>query len=93
MCIHFQTEGVDNMCADTEVDTTCEDIDIDELDPPKVLGDLLESVAGAVFLDSGLSLESVWSVFCPLFEERIGESSFILTLSATNNICCCYSEF
>ena len=44
-----------------------------ELDPPKVLGDVLESLAGAVFLDSGMSLEAVWSVFQPLFEEKISE--------------------
>ena len=30
---------------------------------PKVLGDLLESVLGAVFLDSGHSLSAVWEVF------------------------------
>ena len=69
LCIHFQKEGADNV----DVEVTSEDIDIDELDPPKVLGDILESVTGAVFLDSGMSLESVWSVFCPLFEEKIGE--------------------
>ena len=73
------------MCADADVEVTYEDIDIDELDPPKVLGDVLESVAGAVFLDSGLSLESVWSVFCPLFEEKIGELSFILNIERYNH--------
>ena len=30
---------------------------------PKVLGDLLESILGAVFLDSGHSLSTVWKVF------------------------------
>ena len=30
---------------------------------PKVLGDLLESILGAVFLDSGHSLSAVWEVF------------------------------
>ena len=30
---------------------------------PKVLGDLLESILGAVFLDSGHSLSAVWDVF------------------------------
>ena len=30
---------------------------------PKVLGDLLESILGAVFLDSGHSLSAVWKVF------------------------------
>lgn len=46
--------------------------DIDELDPPKVLGDLLESIAGAIFVDSKLSLSAVWRVFQPLFQEKIG---------------------
>ena len=30
---------------------------------PKVLGDLLESILGGVFLDSGHSLSAVWKVF------------------------------
>ena len=85
---------MDDVCADTDVeiayyeeeDIQQQHVDIDELDPPKVLGDVLESVAGAVFVDSGLSLESVWSVFCPLFEEKIGELNFVLMLSGTN--CC-----
>ena len=46
--------------------------DIDELDPPKVLGDLLESLAGAIFIDSGMSLSCVWRVFQPHFHEKIG---------------------
>lgn len=29
---------------------------------PKVLGDILESIAGAVFLDAGLDTEKVWQV-------------------------------
>ena len=52
-----------------------EEIEVDEIDPPKVLGDVLESLAGAVFVDSGCSLESVWQVFHSMFEERIGKST------------------
>ncbi|KAJ3177431.1 hypothetical protein HDU87_004450 [Geranomyces variabilis] len=33
---------------------------------PKVLGDLFEAVAGAVFVDSGFDLEVMWRVFKPL---------------------------
>lgn len=40
---------------------------------PKVLGDLFESLAGAIFLDSGNSLETVWRVFYPLMKNEIGE--------------------
>ncbi len=47
------------------------DDDGDEADPPKVLGDVLESIAGAVFLDSGMDLEAVWGVFRHLFEMKI----------------------
>ena len=50
-----------------------EEADITELEPPKVLGDVLESLAGALFLDSGMSLETVWSYFYPFFRPLIGE--------------------
>ena len=46
--------------------------EVEEVDPPKVLGDLLESLAGAIFLDSGMNLETVWRVFQPLFQSKIG---------------------
>lgn len=49
-----------------------EEEEVEELDPPKALGDILEALAGAVFLDSGLSLETVWNVFKPFFEPLIG---------------------
>uniref|UniRef100_A0A7M5VDW2 Uncharacterized protein n=1 Tax=Clytia hemisphaerica TaxID=252671 RepID=A0A7M5VDW2_9CNID len=38
---------------------------------PKVFGDLLESLAGAVFLDSGMDLMVVWKVFYPIMRETI----------------------
>lgn len=45
-----------------------------DIDPPKVLGDILESLAGAIFLDSGMDLEKVWGVFQPLFDKKISKS-------------------
>jgi len=45
---------------------------------PKILGDLLESILGAVFLDSGHSLSAVWKVFrklCPDMEILCGSSA------------------
>ena len=59
--------------AEAEVGLQGEQPGIDELDPPKVLGDLLESVAGAIFVDSKMSLSAVWRVFQPLFQEKIGQ--------------------
>lgn len=44
---------------------------------PKVLGDIFESLAGAIFLDSGNSLEAVWKVFYPLMKKEIGKKNFI----------------
>ncbi|KAM7472370.1 hypothetical protein LguiA_010553 [Lonicera macranthoides] len=35
---------------------------------PKVLGDIVESIAGAIFLDSGRDTAVVWKVFQPLLE-------------------------
>lgn len=46
--------------------------DDDDVEPPKVLGDLLESLAGAIFMDSGMDLQAVWDTLGPLFEEKIG---------------------
>ena len=40
---------------------------------PKVLADLFESLAGAVYLDSGLNLEEVWRVYYRLMRNEISE--------------------
>ena len=40
---------------------------------PKALGDIFESVAGAIFMDSGMDLDAVWDVYSvmmlPLLEK------------------------
>ncbi|CAH8541405.1 unnamed protein product [Schistosoma turkestanicum] len=38
---------------------------------PKALGDIFESLAGAIFLDSNFSLDTVWQIFYPIMKERI----------------------
>ncbi|KAL9251943.1 Endoribonuclease Dicer homolog 1-like protein [Drosera capensis] len=38
---------------------------------PKVLGDIVESIAGAIFLDSGYSTSVVWNVFQPLLQPMV----------------------
>lgn len=45
----------------------------EEVEIPKVLGDIFESVAGAIYLDSGLSLDTLWSVYLPLMRRELGE--------------------
>lgn len=49
---------------------------------PKVLGDIFESLAGAIYLDSGLDLQEVWRVYYRLMRREIGESSEIKNLCA-----------
>ncbi|KAL2468872.1 Endoribonuclease Dicer-like protein 1 [Forsythia ovata] len=38
---------------------------------PKVLGDIVESIAGAIFLDSGCNTADVWKVFQPLLNPMV----------------------
>ena len=44
------------------------------MEAPKPLGDIFESVAGAIFLDSGLDIFEVWRVCFPMLKKFIGES-------------------
>ena len=36
---------------------------------PKVLGDILESIVGAIYIDSGMNLNTVWRAYTHLFSE------------------------
>lgn len=44
-----------------------------EMEIPKALGDIFESVAGAIYLDSGMSLETVWRVYYRMMKPHIGQ--------------------
>ncbi|QQP35616.1 Uncharacterized protein FKW44_023891 [Caligus rogercresseyi] len=47
---------------------------LEDIDVPKALGDVVESLLGAVFLDSGFHLPTVWEVFkrlCPQLDSLI----------------------
>lgn len=46
------------------------------IDVPKVLGDIFESVAGAIFVDSGMSLDAVWKSYLPFLRDSLGMFSF-----------------
>lgn len=43
------------------------------MEVPKALGDVFESVAGAIFLDSGMSLDAVWGVYYHMMKSEIGK--------------------
>jgi len=56
---------------------------------PKALGDVFESVAGAIYLDSHMSLDAVWKVYYRMMRNEIGiyiVLVFFLTLFSLNNI-------
>jgi len=44
-----------------------------EVEVPKVLGDLFEAVAGAMYVDCGQDLDRVWQVYLPILKPTIGE--------------------
>ena len=43
----------------------------EDVEVPKALGDIFESVAGAIFIDSGLSLDAVWRVYYRMMKDSI----------------------
>jgi len=47
--------------------------DLEEVEVPKALGDIFESVAGAICLDNGLSLDGVWSIYYRMLKPEIGD--------------------
>ena len=50
----------------------------EDIEIPKALGDIFESVAGAIYLDSGMSLDTVWQVYYRLMKPQIGKFECIL---------------
>lgn len=51
----------------------CEEVE--DVEVPKALGDVFESVAGAIFLDSGRSLDAVWNVYYQMMKKEIEQFS------------------
>lgn len=43
------------------------------VDVPKILGDLFESVVGAIYLDTGKDLAKVWEIVYGLMNKEISE--------------------
>jgi hypothetical protein len=56
---------------------------------PKALGDVFESVAGAIFLDSGMSLDAVWRVYYQMMKTEIGKELCISWYIHQNLYFCC----
>lgn len=49
--------------------------DAEDVEVPKALGDVFESVAGAIFLDSNMSLDAVWRVYYNMMRPEIEQFS------------------
>lgn len=47
----------------------------EDVEVPKALGDIFESVAGAIFLDSNMSLDTVWKVYSNMMQPEIEQFS------------------
>lgn len=45
----------------------------EDIEVPKAMGDIFESLAGAIYMDSGMSLETVWQVYYPMMRPLIGK--------------------
>lgn len=41
----------------------CDEGEEEDIEVPKAMGDIFESIAGAVYLDSGCSLDKTWEIF------------------------------
>lgn len=54
-------------------DEECEEAE--DVEVPKALGDVFESLAGAIYLDSGMSLDAVWSVYHAIMKNEIEQFS------------------
>ena len=48
---------------------------VEDVEPPKVLADVFESVAGAIYLDSARRLDSVWMVYQKMMQDILLEYS------------------
>lgn len=46
----------------------------EDIEVPKAMGDIFESLAGAIYMDSRMSLETVWQVYYPMMRPLIGET-------------------
>ncbi|XP_039260610.2 endoribonuclease Dicer-like [Styela clava] len=47
----------------------------EDVEVPKALGDIFESVAGAIYMDSGMDLDEVWRVYKPMMNPLIEKFS------------------
>ncbi|XP_036887568.1 endoribonuclease Dicer isoform X2 [Sturnira hondurensis] len=74
--VQFQLEKNEMQGMDSELRRSEEDEEKEEdIEVPKAMGDIFESLAGAIYMDSGMSLEVVWQVYHPMMRPLIEKFS------------------
>ncbi|KAE8586339.1 hypothetical protein XENTR_v10021638 [Xenopus tropicalis] len=74
--VQFQLEKNEMQGMDSELRRSEEDEEKEEdIEVPKAMGDIFESLAGAIYMDSGMSLETVWHVYYPMMQPLIEKFS------------------
>ncbi|XP_063296113.1 endoribonuclease Dicer [Pelobates fuscus] len=74
--VQFQLEKDEMQGMDSELRRSEEDEEKEEdIEVPKAMGDIFESLAGAIYMDSGMSLETVWQVYYPMMRSLIEKFS------------------
>uniref|UniRef100_A0A8C8RWL7 ribonuclease III n=1 Tax=Pelusios castaneus TaxID=367368 RepID=A0A8C8RWL7_9SAUR len=74
--VQFQMEKNEMQGMDSELRRSEEDEEKEEdIEVPKAMGDIFESLAGAIYMDSGMSLEMVWHVYYPMMRPLIEKFS------------------
>ncbi|XP_028293380.1 endoribonuclease Dicer isoform X2 [Gouania willdenowi] len=74
--VQFQLEKNEMQGMDSELRRSEEDEEKEEdIEVPKAMGDIFESLAGAIYMDSRMSLETVWQVYYPMMQPLIEKFS------------------
>ncbi|XP_061551419.1 endoribonuclease Dicer isoform X2 [Phycodurus eques] len=74
--VQFQLEKNEMQGMDSELRRSEEDEEKEEdIEVPKAMGDIFESLAGGIYMDSGMSLEMVWQVYYPMMRPLIEKFS------------------
>lgn len=73
--VQIQEENGHSISEEYYLITEDESEEIEDVEVPKALGDVFESVAGAIFCDSGMSLDAVWSVYYRMMQNEIEQFS------------------
>uniref|UniRef100_A0A3B3Q906 ribonuclease III n=1 Tax=Paramormyrops kingsleyae TaxID=1676925 RepID=A0A3B3Q906_9TELE len=74
--VQFQLEKNEMQGMDSELRRSEEDEEKEEdIEVPKAMGDIFESLAGAIYMDSKMSLETVWKVYYPMMRPLIEKFS------------------